>query len=125
MKGEIPQALESLGEDIVDEFANEFDALTSFVMALPTLVPEVLNAIESGGEEAVSIVEELITNPGGVVTVVESGVKSVFTDLRSQESTLQCWNRQLSVQNSQFVLLADIGFHFDRASKCCCHGHRL
>jgi hypothetical protein len=90
MKGEIPEALESLGEDIVDEFANEFDALTSFVMALPSLVPEVLEVIESGGEEAVSIVEELITNPGGAITVVENGVKSVFTDLTDGVKCLLC-----------------------------------
>jgi len=45
MNGEIPEALEGLGEDIVHEFANEFHALTSFVMALPTIMPDVLNVI--------------------------------------------------------------------------------
>lgn len=75
--------MEGLGSAVESEVLGDFEALTSFVESLPTLVPEILSDIMEGGEEAVSIVEELVTNPGAALTVIESGVVSVFSVITS------------------------------------------
>lgn len=90
IKGDIPDAIEGLGQDVIDEITDDFEALTSFVKALPTIVPDVLSDIEKGGEEAVSIIEDLVTDPGAAITIIENGVKSVWSDVTNGVKSVLC-----------------------------------
>jgi len=74
----------------VNEVTDDVEDVISFVMALPAIVPEVLSDIEKGGEEAVSIIEEMITNPGGAITVIDGGVKSVWADVTNGAKSVLC-----------------------------------
>ncbi|KAI6083455.1 hypothetical protein F4821DRAFT_244916 [Hypoxylon rubiginosum] len=79
--GDIPDVVEALPSAVVNEVEGDFQALTSFVGGLPSLVPEVFSEIVQGGEVVVSIVEEIVTAPGEALTVVEDGVVSVWSDI--------------------------------------------
>ncbi len=81
LNGDVPDALEEVASAAEGEVADEIVALTSFVDALPSLVPGIISDIVKGGEVAVSIVEEIVTAPDAALTVIESGVKSVWSDI--------------------------------------------
>lgn len=61
--------------------ADEVAALTSFVDSLPSIVPEVISDIIQGGEVVITIVEDLVTDPGAAITIIENGVESVWSDI--------------------------------------------
>jgi hypothetical protein len=85
LDGNVPGAFENLAldlaTDVLDEIQEGFDDITSFVKSLPTLAPEILEKIISDGEE-------LFTDPGGVVTLVEGDVKTVISDIESVATSL-------------------------------------
>ena len=102
LSGDVPDALVGIGEDVVSEASEDFAVVTSFIVCspsthyddlrmadsvvqggLPTLVPEVFSAIEQDGEDAISVVEELFTNPGAALTVIVNGAESVIDDIGS------------------------------------------
>ncbi|MCJ1396208.1 hypothetical protein MMC18_009097, partial [Xylographa bjoerkii] len=80
LNGDFPQAFEQLGSEIVGEAESDFASLTNFILSIPTLAPEILNDLEQDGEDVVSVIGELFTNPGAAVTVIISGVESVVND---------------------------------------------
>ncbi|MCJ1390108.1 hypothetical protein MMC18_002966 [Xylographa bjoerkii] len=81
LNGDFPQAFEQLGSEIVGEAESDFASLTNFILSIPTLAPEILNDLEQDGEDVVSVIGELFTNPGAAVTVIISGVESVVNDV--------------------------------------------
>ena len=81
LKGDTPDAIKNLPEETWDEIKGDYASLTDFVISLPTVVPEVLNDIEQGGTVVVSIITELIQNPGGALTVLLDGAETVFDDV--------------------------------------------
>jgi hypothetical protein len=92
LNGNVPGAFENLAEDlatdVLDDIKDGFDDITSFVKSLPTLAPEILENIISDGEDVVSVIEELFTDPGGVVTLIEGAVKTVISDIESVATSL-------------------------------------
>ncbi|KAE9369686.1 hypothetical protein N431DRAFT_345589 [Stipitochalara longipes BDJ] len=87
LDGDVPGAFENLaeelGSDVWDELTSGFADVTSFIESLPSLAPEVLNDILTAGEDVVSVVEELFTNPGAALTVIEGDVMTVVSDVES------------------------------------------
>ncbi|KAI1396007.1 hypothetical protein F4819DRAFT_154427 [Hypoxylon fuscum] len=81
LHGDIPDVIEELPTAVIDEVEDDFNALTSFVGSLPSLVPAVFSEIVQGGEVVVSIVEEIVTAPAAALTVIEDGVVSVYSDI--------------------------------------------
>ena len=73
---------------MVDDIQEGVDDITSFVIALPTLAPEILDYIISDGKDVVSVVEELFTDPEGVITLIEDGGKTVISDIESVATSL-------------------------------------
>jgi hypothetical protein len=55
--------------------------MTSFVETLPSLIPQIADDVVQGGEDAISIIVELCTNPGGALTVIEEGAESIYSDV--------------------------------------------
>ncbi|KAN0101983.1 hypothetical protein V8E51_012493 [Hyaloscypha variabilis] len=74
---------EELGSDVWGELTSGFADVTSFIESLPSLAPEVLNDILTDGEDVVSVVEELFTNPGAALTIIEGDVMTVVSDVES------------------------------------------
>ena len=74
----------------VTVFTTPTKRFLSLGLSVPAIVPEVLSDIEKGGEEAVSITEEMVTNPGGAVTVIDGGVKSVWADVTNGAKLVLC-----------------------------------
>lgn len=88
LQGDIPDALEGLATDAIDAVLRELHSMTSFIVSLPTLAPEILDDIVQGGEEAISIAEELVTNPGGALTVIENGIETIFSEVTAGVGSL-------------------------------------
>ena len=72
----------------MDDIKDGFNDITSFVKSLPTLAPEILENIISDGEDVVSVIEEIFTDPGGVVTLIEGDVKTIISDIESVATSL-------------------------------------
>jgi len=87
LDGDVPSAFENLaeelGSDVWGELTSGFADVTSFIESLPSLAPEVLNDILTDGEDVVSVVEELFTNPGAALTIIEGDVMTVVSDVES------------------------------------------
>ena len=81
LAGDIPDALGGIASQVVSEAGDDLSAVTAFIGGLPTLVPEVFSAIEQDGQEAVSVIGDIVTNPGAAVTLVVNGVESVVDDI--------------------------------------------
>jgi hypothetical protein len=90
LQGDLPDALEGLGSDITSEFEDDWDALTSFVEALPSLAPEIVSDVVNDVEDIASVVVELVTDPGGAITVIENGVVSVWNDITNWIGSVGC-----------------------------------
>lgn len=92
LAGNIPGAFENLvadlTSDVVDDIQEGVDDITSFVKALPTLAPEILDYIISDGKDVVSVVEEPFIDPEGVITLIENGGKTVISDIESVATSL-------------------------------------
>jgi hypothetical protein len=83
LDGNIPGVIENLGEDIWREIEDDWSAVTSFIAALPSLAPEVLEDIVHDGEDVVSVIGEIFTDPEAALTVIENGVEVVVSDIES------------------------------------------
>ncbi|KAF4624536.1 hypothetical protein G7Y89_g13635 [Cudoniella acicularis] len=87
LDGDVPGAFENLATelatDVWEEIQTGFEDVTSFIESLPTLAPAILDNIISDGEDAISVIEELFTNPGGALTVIEGDVMTVISDVDS------------------------------------------
>ncbi|MCJ1377694.1 hypothetical protein MMC17_000790 [Xylographa soralifera] len=81
LNGDFPQAFEQIGSEIVGEAESDFASLTSFILSIPTLAPEILDDLVQDGEDVVSVIGELFTNPEAAVTVIVGGVESVVNDI--------------------------------------------
>jgi len=81
LHGDFPEAFADIAGQLVGDVESDFEALTNFVMATPTLAPVVLNDIEQGGEDVVSIVEELAVNPGAALTMFIDDVETVVQEV--------------------------------------------
>ncbi|KAI1773329.1 hypothetical protein F4818DRAFT_423942 [Hypoxylon cercidicola] len=79
--GDVPDVVEALPSAVINEAEGDFQALTSFVGGLPTILPGLFSEIVQGGEVVVSIVEEIVTAPGEALTVIEGGIISVYSDI--------------------------------------------
>ncbi|KAI9796645.1 MAG: hypothetical protein M1833_006085 [Piccolia ochrophora] len=77
LDGRIDQAFFDVAGELSEEVVAEFSAVTEIIGSIPTLAPAVLSAVEEGGEQAVSIIGELVNNPAAAITVIVDGVKSV------------------------------------------------
>jgi hypothetical protein len=83
LDGNVPGVIENLGEDIWTEIEDDWTAVTSFIAALPSLAPEVLEDIIQDGEDVVSVIGEIFTDPEAALTVIENGVEVVVSDIES------------------------------------------
>lgn len=90
LHGNIPGALDDIATDVLDAIKDDVDAVISFVEELPELVPEILEEIVQDGEDVVSIVGEIFTNPKGALTVIEGDAKTVFSDITNEAKSI--WN---------------------------------
>ncbi|MCJ1414673.1 Mucin-5B [Xylographa parallela] len=81
LNGDFPQAFEQIGSEIVGDVESDFASLTSFILSIPTLAPEILEDLVQDGEDVVSVIGELFTNPEAAVTVIIGGVESVVNDV--------------------------------------------
>ncbi|MCJ1292631.1 Syntaxin-binding protein 3 [Xylographa carneopallida] len=81
LNGDFPQAFEQIGGEIVGQAESDYASLTSFILSLPTLAPAILDDLVQDGEDVVSVVGELFTNPEAAVTVIVGGVESVVSDI--------------------------------------------
>ncbi|KAI0133550.1 hypothetical protein BJ170DRAFT_606658 [Xylariales sp. AK1849] len=81
LEGDVPDAIAEIPSLVESEVADEVAALTSFVETLPSIVPQLFSDIVEGGEVVVSIIEEIVTAPDAALTVIESGVVSVWSDI--------------------------------------------
>lgn len=88
MDGDIPQAIEDIADDIVGEVEDDFDALTSFIQGLPELATAILTDIENDGEDVVTLIEDLVNDPGEAVTIIVDGIESVISDISSVGSEI-------------------------------------
>ncbi|KAG0645115.1 hypothetical protein D0Z07_9119 [Hyphodiscus hymeniophilus] len=83
MQGNVPGIIEDLTDDVWDEIKDDWTAVTDFVESIPTLAPAILEDIIHDGEDVVSIVGDIFTNPGAAVTAIVNGVESVISDIES------------------------------------------
>jgi len=83
VNGNIPGAIEDLGEDIWSDIEDDWSAVEDFIESLPTLAPEVLEDVIQDGEDVVSLIGELVTDPEAALTVIENGVETVVSDVES------------------------------------------
>ncbi|MCJ1315219.1 hypothetical protein MMC15_000535 [Xylographa vitiligo] len=88
LNGEFPQAFEQIGDEIIGDVESDFASLTSFILSIPTLAPAILDDLVQDGEDVVSVVGELFTNPGAAVTVIVGGVESVIEDIWGDIETI-------------------------------------
>lgn len=75
--GNLPEAFDDIG----DELLGDLEDLTSFVEGLTTLAPEIFSDIIQGGEDVVSVVGELLTDPGDAITVIVGGIETAVEDI--------------------------------------------
>lgn len=90
LQGDIPAALEDLGEDIFKEIEDSYIVIKTFILSVPQLAPEILENILQDGEDVVTVVEEIFTNPKAAVTLIEGDVKTVISDIKSVWSEFTC-----------------------------------
>jgi hypothetical protein len=83
LDGDVPAVIENLASDVWSEIEGDWSVVTDFIVSLPTLAPEVLEEIVQDGEGVVSVIGEIFTNPGAAITVIESGVEEVVSDITS------------------------------------------
>ncbi|MCJ1475390.1 mucin 5B, oligomeric mucus gel-forming [Lambiella insularis] len=69
---------------------DDFASLTSLIVSLPTLAPEILNEIEQGGDDVAGFVDELVTNPAAAFTVVVGGVEAVVGAVETFVTGIPC-----------------------------------
>ena len=68
VNGNIADAAELVGSKIVTEFAKDWNAIARFVEDIPELAEDVFNDIVNGVEEGVSIIGDMFTNPGELIS---------------------------------------------------------
>ncbi|OCL11941.1 hypothetical protein AOQ84DRAFT_386467 [Glonium stellatum] len=86
--GNIPAFLGDVVNDLSSEAESEFNSLLGFVEGLPKLAPAILGDIEQDAEDVVSVIGELVTNPGAAVTVIVDGIESVVDDIWGEIKTV-------------------------------------
>ena len=88
LAGNLPGFLEDVVSSLSSEAESEFNSLVDFVGELPSLAPEILGDLEQDAEDVVSVIGELVTNPGAAVTVIVDGVESVVEDIWGEVETV-------------------------------------
>ncbi|KAH8588996.1 hypothetical protein B0O99DRAFT_342353 [Bisporella sp. PMI_857] len=81
LHGDTPSAISGLAEDVLDEIEEDFSAVTSFIQAIPTLAPQIVENIIEGGGNVVSLVGQIFTDPEDAVTVIVDGMTEVVEDI--------------------------------------------
>ena len=81
LHGDTPSAVSGLAEDVFDEIKDDFSAVTSFIQAIPSLAPKIVENIIEDGEDVVSVVGQIFTDPTAAVTVIVDGVTEVVNDI--------------------------------------------
>lgn len=67
------------------------DSSDGFIESIPTLAPAILEDIIHDGEDVVSIIGDIFTNPKAAVTAIVSGVEVVVSDIETVgEEVLSC-----------------------------------
>ena len=79
---------EKLSSAVLSEVSDDFAAVTSFVKAIPSLAPDTLSHLVKDGEDAVSWVGELFTNPHAAFTEVVNDATSVFGGVESEATSI-------------------------------------
>lgn len=79
--GNTPGVIEDLGQDILTEIEGDWTAVTSFIAAIPSFAPEVLQDIIQDGEDVVNVIGDIITDPEAAITIIENGVEAIVTDV--------------------------------------------
>ena len=90
LAGDTPEAFEGLAQDILDEAGDEFASLTSFILGIPTLAPEILDDLVQDGEDVVSIIGELFTDPGAALTAIGGAFETIGQDIETVVLGIGC-----------------------------------
>ena len=88
LAGNFPAFLQDVASSLSSEAESELNSLVGFVGELPKLAPEILGDLEQDAEDVVSVVGELVTNPGAAITVIVGGVESVVEDIWGDIETI-------------------------------------
>jgi hypothetical protein len=84
--GNLPQVFEDIGSDLV----GDLEDFSSFVVGLTTLAPAILSDIVQGGDDVVSVVGELFTDPGDAITVIVGGIETAVEVLWGDFTNVAC-----------------------------------
>ena len=90
LAGDAPEAFEGLTQDIVDEAEDEFASLTSFILGIPTLAPEIIDDLVQDGEDVVSVIGELFTDPGAALSAIGGFIETIGQDIETAFQGVGC-----------------------------------
>jgi len=88
LDGNIPAAVEEIGQAVLNEVEGDYSSVTAFIKSLPSLVPPVLEDIVHDGEDVVGLVETLFEDPGAAVSIIVSDVVSVVTEVETEVKSI-------------------------------------
>ena len=88
LAGNSPAFVQDVASSLSSEAKSEFNSLVNFVKELPKLAPEILGDLEQDADDVVSVIGELVTNPGAAITVIIGGVESVVEDIWGEIETV-------------------------------------
>ncbi|KAG9241755.1 hypothetical protein BJ878DRAFT_519053 [Calycina marina] len=81
LKGDVPEAISGLAEDVFEEIKDDFNDVRDFINSIPTLAPEVLQSILDGTIDVVDVIGKLFTDPGQAIAVIVDGAEKIFKDV--------------------------------------------
>jgi len=88
LAGNSPAFVQDIASSLSSEAESELTSLVDFVGELPKLAPEILGDLEQDADDVVSVIGELVTNPGAAITVIIGGVESVVEDIWGEIETV-------------------------------------
>ena len=88
LAGKFPALLQDVASSLSSEAESELNSLVDFIGELPRLAPEILGDLEQDADDVVSVIGELVTNPGAAITVIVGGVESVVEDIWGEIRTV-------------------------------------
>jgi hypothetical protein len=84
--GNLPEVFDDLGS----ELEGDLEDFTSFLVGLTTLAPAIFSDVVQGGEDVVSVVGELLTDPGDAITVIVGGIETAVEDIWGDFTNAAC-----------------------------------
>ena len=88
LAGKFPAFVQDVASSLSSEAKSELSSLVDFVGELPKLAPEIIGDLEQDADDVISVIGELVTNPGAAITVIIGGVESVVEDIWGEIETV-------------------------------------